>query len=236
MGKFRSKSIPPRKAECEALLDQKDLRMEDFCTTIRKLEMKYRKLIRFILEDLNVKDYSDVLEIGPGPGWIGIWMAQENPTLNIIGLELSEDMIRVANKNKMEENVQDRVQYIKGNAENMDLFANNSFDVVFSNASLHHWVNPEKVFNEISRVLKPNGVFCITDGKRNLNFIAKLKFHILKFTIPKSVRIGWKNSIMAGYTKEEIGEILDNTDLKGIYKIKEDMLNLIIHNSYIIPT
>lgn len=207
--------------------------MEDYSKIIRKLEMKYRKLIRFILEDLNVKDYSDVLEIGPGPGWIGIWMAQENPTLKITGLELSEDMIRVANENKSEENVQDRVLYLKGNAESMDIFANNSFNVVFSNGSLHHWVKPENVFNEISRVLKPNGIFCITDGKRNLKFKAKLKFHILNFTIPKSLRIGWKNSIMAGYTKEEIGELLDNTELKGMYKLKADILNLIIYNSNI---
>ena len=231
--KFRLKSIPPRKPECEALLDQNDLTMEDYSTVIRKLEMKYRKLIRFILEDLKVIDYSNVLEVGPGPGWIGIWMAQENPTLKITGLDLSEDMIRVATENRIKENVQDRVHYVKGNAENMDVFADNSFDVVFSNESLHHWVNPEKVFNEISRVLKPNGVFCITDGKRNLKFKAKLKFHILKLTIPKFIRMGWKNSIMAGYTKEEIGKILDKTKLKGIYTIKADMLNLIIYNSNI---
>ncbi len=229
----RSKSIPPRKPECEALLDQKEFTMEDYSKVIRKIEMKYRKLIRFILEDLNVKNNSDILEIGPGPGWIGIWMAQENPTLSITGLELSEDMIRVANKNKIKEGVQDKVKYINGNAENMDLFADNSFDVVFSNGSLHHWINPKNVFNEINRVLKPNGVFCITDGKRNLNFKAKLKFHILKFTIPKSVRIGWKSSIMAGYIKEEIDDILEKSDLKGTYKMKEDMLNLIIHSSSI---
>jgi ubiquinone/menaquinone biosynthesis C-methylase UbiE len=229
--RLKLKPIPPRKAECEALLDQENMTMDDYSNIIRKIEMKYRKLIRFILEDLNVKNNSEVLEIGPGPGWIGIWMAQENPTLKITGLELSEDMIRVANKNRTEENIQERVYYVKGNAESMDMFAEHSFDVVFSNGSLHHWIHPEKVFNEISRVLKPNGIFCITDGKRNLNFRAKLKFHILKFTIPKSVRLGWKNSIMAGYIKAEISDILDKTDLKGTYKLKEDTLNLIIHNS-----
>ncbi|MGM0468566.1 MAG: class I SAM-dependent methyltransferase, partial [Promethearchaeati archaeon] len=160
----------------------------------------------------------------------GIWMAQMNPTLKITGLDLSEDMIQVANKNKNEEKVHNRVKYIKGNAENMDMFGDNSFDVVFSNASLHHWIHPEKAFNEINRVLKQDGVFCITDGKRNLGFIAKLKFHILKYTIPKIIRDGWKASILAGYTKQEIDQILKKTDLKGKYKIKEDMLNLIIIN------
>lgn len=230
MLKFRLRSIPPRKPECEALLDHGEFTVEDYTKVTRKVEMKHRKLIRFILEDLNVKDHSDVLEIGPGPGLISIWMAQENPTLKIIGLDLSEDMIRVANKNKIEENVQERVEFIKGNAENMDLFKDNSFNLVFSNGSLHHWLNPEKVLNEISRVLKPDGAFCITDGKRNLGFLGKLKFHVLKYTVPKFLRIGWKNSIMAGYTKEEIGKILYKTNLKGSYKIKEDTLNLIIHS------
>jgi len=228
--KLLSKSVPPRKIETEALLDNTEFTMEDFSNIITKLEQKYRKLIRFILKDLRVKDHSDVLEIGSGPGWIGIWMAQENPTLNITGLDLSEDMIRVANKNKIKENVQDRVKYIKGNAEHMDIFADNTFDVIFSNESLHHWINPKNVFNEISRVLKTNGLFCITDGKRNLGFKAKLKFHVLKYTIPKIIRKGWKASIMAGYTKDEIDQILKETDLKGKYKIKEDSLNLIIHN------
>ena len=158
-------------------------------------------------------------------------MAQENPTLKIIGLDLSEDMICVANKNKIEENVQERVEFVKGNAEDMDLFKDNSFDLVFSNGSLHHWVNPERVFNEIRRVLKPDGTFCITDGKRNLQFLGKLKFHVLKFTVPKFLRIGWKNSIMAGYTKQEIVDILNSTNLKGKFKIREDTLNLIIFNS-----
>lgn len=231
MLKFSLKSIPPRKPECEALLDHGEFTVEDYTKVTRKLEMKHRKLIRFILEDLDVKDHSNVLEIGPGPGLISIWMAQENPTLKIIGLDLSEDMICVANKNKIEENVQERVEFVKGNAEDMDLFKDNSFDLVFSNGSLHHWVNPERVFNEIRRVLKPDGTFCITDGKRNLQFLGKLKFHVLKFTVPKFLRIGWKNSIMAGYTKQEIVDILNSTNLKGKFKIREDTLNLIIFNS-----
>jgi ubiquinone/menaquinone biosynthesis C-methylase UbiE len=228
--KFKSTSIPPRKSECEALIDHEGLTMDDYSNVVRKLEMKYRKLIRFILNDLHVQDHSDLLEIGPGPGWLGIWMEQENPTLKITGLELSGDMIRVANENTIAEHVQDRVHHVKGNAERMDSLADASFDVIFSNGSLHHWVHPENVFNEISRVLKPKGVFCITDGKRNLHFKARLKFHVLKFTVPKSLSMGWKNSIMASYTKEEIAAILDTTDLKGRYEVKADMLNLIIHN------
>lgn len=78
--------------------------------------------------------------------------------------------------------------------------------------------------------MKRNGIFCITDGKRKLRFKGKLKCHILKYTIPKIISKGWKASIMTGYIKDEMDQILKKTALRNRYKVKEDDLNLIIHN------
>lgn len=39
------------------------------------------------------------LEISPGPGWIGIWLAENRSDLTVIGLEPSADMRRVARIN-----------------------------------------------------------------------------------------------------------------------------------------
>ncbi len=225
-----SKNISPRIPEGEAILDQLDFTAEDYSNACKKMGGEYRRLIKFILNELSVKDNSDILEIGPGPGWIGIWMAKENQTLKITGLELSEDMIRVANKNKKKEGVTDQVFYINGNAENMHQFPDNSFDVVFGNGTLHHWENPVKIINEICRVLKPNGIFCISDGRRDIGLGAKVIFHTVKWFIPKFMRIGWKTSINAGYTPEELTEILDQSDLKGKYELKADLFDLIVFN------
>lgn len=42
-------------------------------------------------------------------------------------------------------------------------------DAIFSNGSLYEWEDPLRVFNEISRVLKPRGNFCIGYLKRDLS-------------------------------------------------------------------
>lgn len=42
-------------------------------------------------------------------------------------------------------------------------FADNTFDIVFSNCSLHHTTNLELTFKEISRVLKPDGIIAISN-------------------------------------------------------------------------
>ena len=36
-------------------------------------------------------------------------------------------------------------------------FPTDTFDIAFSNGSLHEWENAEQVFSEIERVLRPGG-------------------------------------------------------------------------------
>lgn len=227
---FRKNKVKPRIIEGEAILDNIEFTTEDYSEACKKMGSEYQRLIKFLFNDLEVKNDSKILEIGPGPGWIGIWMAKQNNTLQITGLELSEDMIQVANKNKVIEGVQEQVTYIHGNAENMDKFLDNSFDVVFSNGSLHHWEQPDKVFNEINRVLKSDGIFCISDGRRDLSFLARIIFHIFKCFVPKFMRLGWKTSIMAGYIPEELVNILQHTELKNKYTLETDIFDIVVFN------
>ena len=52
----------------------------------------------------------------------------------------------------------------------------------------------------------------------------------MKLRIPKEISYYWKTSINAGYTPEEINEILDNTDLKDKYEVKPNLFDLLIFN------
>ena len=113
----------------------------------------------------------------------------------------------------------------------MHQFLDKSFDVVFGNGTLHHWENPIKVFNEISRVLKSDGVFCISDGRRDIGLGAKVIFHIVKGFIPKFMRIGWKTSINAGYTPKELTQLLNQSNLENKYELKSHLFKtaIILH-------
>jgi ubiquinone/menaquinone biosynthesis C-methylase UbiE len=230
MSQVKSKKISPRIPEGEAILDQPELSMEQLNEEFKKRWREYRHFVDFVLDDLKVKDRSRVLELGPGAGWITILLAKSNPSLHVTGIEISEDMIRVANKNIESENVQDKITFIRGDARDMNQIEDSSYDVVISHDSLHHWNDPTAVFNEITRTLKNNGIFCIGDGRRDIKLGAKLIFNIMKLFIPKEMSHYWKTSIMAGYTKKEIQEILEKTELKDKYQIKVDLFDLLIYN------
>ena len=82
-------------------------------------------------------------------------------------------MIAIAQRNAGEYGLADRVEYVKGDARNMP-FEDAYFDAVFSNGSLHEWAHPEDILNEIARVLKPGGRYCISDLRRDMNPLVEM--------------------------------------------------------------
>ncbi len=160
----------------------------------------------------------NVLEIGPGPGYVGLEWLKQSENAKLTGLEISENMIKMANQNAKEYGLQSKVDYIQGNCLEMP-FDENSFDGVFSNGSLHEWEDPLKVFNEIKRVLKPKGFFCITDMRRDVSVI--LKWMIYFSTKPKEIRPGFLSSLNASYTIEELRELLKQSRFNEYMVYKE---------------
>ena len=154
----------------------------------------------------------NVLEIGPGPGYVGLEWLKHCPESTLTGCEISREMIKMAQKNAMEYGFESKTNYIEGNCMQMP-FPGNSFDAVFSNGSLHEWENPVKVFNEIHRVLKPDGLFCITDMRRDVNPL--IKWMIYHSTKPKEIRPGFLTSLNAAYTVSEMRELLSRSELKS---------------------
>ena len=160
----------------------------------------------------------NALEIGPGPGYVGLEWLKKCKDGTLTALEISAEMIRLAQKNAREYGLSDRVTYVEGNALRMP-FVDGSFDAVFSNGSLHEWEDPALVFREIARVLKPDGRFCVTDMRRNVNpILARL---INASTKPKEIRPGFWTSLYASYTKPEIEAILKQSPLDGAVVTEE---------------
>jgi ubiquinone/menaquinone biosynthesis C-methylase UbiE len=150
------------------------------------------------------------LEVGPGPGYLGLEWLKKTQGTKLKALEISPDMITIAERNAKEYRLQDRVTYVKGDAREMP-FDDNTFDAAFTNGSLHEWSQPRKVLNEVHRVLKPGGRYLISDLRRDMNPIMKWLLWI--FTKPKEIRPGLISSINASYTPEEIRVMLDESDL-----------------------
>ncbi len=160
------------------------------------------------------------LEIGPGPGYLGLeWLKKTNGT-HLKGMEISPDMINIAKRNTKEYGLEDRADYVNGDAQKMP-FDDNMFDAVFTSGSLHEWSEPLKIFNEVSRILKPNGRFFVSDLRRDMNVLMKSLMWLM--TNPKEIRPGLITSINASYTVAEITDILKQSGLVN-FEIKQNTM------------
>ena len=161
----------------------------------------------------------EVLEIGPGPGIKGLEWLKHTSGTRLTALEISLEMIRTAENNAREYGMQDRVCYVNGNATIKMPFQDNAFDAAFSNGSLHEWEFPERVFEEIYRVLRPGGKLFVSDLRRDINpLMRKL---IKMSTKPREMIPGFITSLNASYTIDEIKAILNKTGIKNFSVRKE---------------
>jgi ubiquinone/menaquinone biosynthesis C-methylase UbiE len=151
-----------------------------------------------------------VLEIGPGPGYLGLEWLKNTQGTKLKGLDISADMIAMAERNAKEYGLTRRVEYIQSSGNKMP-FDNNMFDAVFTNGSLHEWADPRNTFNEIWRLLKTGGRIFISDLRRDMLFLMKWFLYIA--SKPKAIRPGLISSINAAYTPDELKELIKGTKL-----------------------
>ncbi|MBP7459851.1 MAG: class I SAM-dependent methyltransferase [Candidatus Delongbacteria bacterium] len=153
-----------------------------------------------------------VLEVGPGPGYLGLEWLKKTQETRLKGLDISPDMVNLARKNARDYGMESRTDYIVSPGDSMP-FEDQSFDAVFTNGSLHEWANPEQTMNEIWRVLKSGGRVFISDFKRDMNFLIRW---VLWFTAkPKAIRPGLLTSINAAYTRDELAGLIRKTRMSN---------------------
>lgn len=164
------------------------------------------------------------VEIGPGPGYLGLeWLKNSTETF-LKAVEISPAMIEIARRNAKEYGFSDRVEYVKGDGGNIP-FGDNLFDAAFTNGSLHEWAEPQSVFREIYRVLKPGGKYLISDLRRDMHPLVKWFMHTV--TKPKEIRPGLRSSIAASYLVEEIEALLSEC-LPGGFRVEKRLMGLVI--------
>jgi ubiquinone/menaquinone biosynthesis C-methylase UbiE len=153
------------------------------------------------------------LEVGPGPGYLGLEWLKRTSDSKLTTLEISPAMIELATRNAAQYGLVGRWRSVEGNALSMP-FGNDQFDAVFSNGSLHEWEDPLRVLDEIARVLRPGGRCFVSDLRRDMLFAARWFLHWT--ARPKKIRPGLHTSIAAAYTAEEIGGLLAQTRLRDV--------------------
>lgn len=117
-----------------------------------------RRLYRRIADDLVtvLPDGAAVLDVGTGPGVLLVELAQRRSDLRLTGVDLSADMVSAAERNLTK--FGDRASARVGDVTELP-FPDDSFDVVVTSLSSHHWDHPAEAVPELARVLRPAGRF-----------------------------------------------------------------------------
>jgi malonyl-CoA O-methyltransferase len=103
-----------------------------------------------------------LLDLGCGTGYLSQRLAREFPAARVVALDLAEGMLRRAHARipawrRWLPGARPVWQPLCADAESLPL-ADSSFDVVISNLALQ-WCDPERVFSQVRRVLRTDGLF-----------------------------------------------------------------------------
>jgi malonyl-CoA O-methyltransferase len=108
------------------------------------------------LSSLISGDFKRILDVGSGTGTFVKMLSKKYRCSQVVGIDIAPGMVKTASS-KIEEKSS---SFLIGDGEALP-FKESEFDLVVSNASLQ-WMDPEKVFSEVARVLQPQGSFYFT--------------------------------------------------------------------------
>lgn len=132
------------------------------------------------IENLQIQKGDSILEIGHGNcGHLKLIFEKGNE-IQYVGYDISELMNAKAkelNQNLIQNN---SVEFKLYDGENFPE-KENSFDKIFTVNTLYFWQNPIEFLNEIYRITKPNGIFCLTFAEKD--FMGKLPFTKFGFNL-----------------------------------------------------
>jgi ubiquinone/menaquinone biosynthesis C-methylase UbiE len=122
-------------------------------TGARQVMMKVRKALGHEPER-----YEDALEVGAGTGYFSLNLLRAGVIDNATAVDISSGMLAVLSDTA--ERLGLSVETVCADAERLPL-PDESFDLVFGHAVLHHLPSLETALAEFSRVLKPGGTLAI---------------------------------------------------------------------------
>jgi len=123
-----------------------------------------------------------ILDIATGTGDFAILSAKELRPQRMIGIDISEGMMKIGQKKVEAEGLQHIVSFKKDDCTHLS-FDDNSFDAVTAAFGIRNFQNLDQGLSEMCRVLKPNGHLSIVELTTPVSFPMKQLFKLYSHTI-----------------------------------------------------
>lgn len=168
---------------------------------------KWPEWIREIKMHLPDREISEIqiLDIGTGPGFFAILLAQEG--YQVTAIDCTEEMLAEAQRNAGA--LADRIRWIQMDAQQLD-FSDQSFDLVVSRNLTWVLEEPEEAYREWYRVLKSGGMM--------LNFDANW----YRYLYDEEMRKGYEAD-RAATAAEQVRDEYVNTDIEAMEEIARNV-------------
>ena len=136
----------------------------DAANQARAMDM-YKSLALKITDKAQIIETAVVLDIGAGDGLVGLTaLKQLGPSGKLILSDISEAALAIPKEIFRQHETRDlRVEFLLAGAENLSALPGNSVDRVLMRSVLLYVSDKQAVFNEIYRVLKPEGIAVIME-------------------------------------------------------------------------
>jgi ubiquinone/menaquinone biosynthesis C-methylase UbiE len=113
------------------------------------------------IETLRLKADDHLLDIGCGTGMPAVRIA-EHSGCRVTGINVSQEQLARAERTAQANGVSDRVSFRHGNVMALD-FPDESFDAAMAIEVFAHLSDRRRAFHETARVLRPGGVFMMSE-------------------------------------------------------------------------
>ncbi|ACB51501.1 hypothetical protein cce_2151 [Crocosphaera subtropica ATCC 51142] len=162
--------------------------------------------LSFLKNWVNISAQSTVFDVACGTGIFAEMLLQDQPNLQIIGVDISSEMLKIA-KEKCQN--YSNVEFHQFSVTSLP-FENNNFDYVICANAFHYFDDPITALKEMKRLVKPDGQIIILDWCRDY---LTMKICDLILTLFDASH---KNC----YTQTELSQFLASTELQIIDNTK----------------
>lgn len=191
-------------------LDEKNCK--DFETYMRKYQHLYAGFANIVKQYVNNVPVPVIVDLGVGPGLLSKEIKELIPEATIIGVDPSVHMLKRAENNAF-------IETRRGSSDQIPL-ENDSVDVLVTRFSLTYWEKPQQSFQEINRVLKPNGIFIIEALNKDFSRykLLLIKIHMILKNAGIHVARYHIDAYKTAYTIRMVIDLLEKNDFSIIHK------------------